>query len=491
MSQGWALTQHSPSQHSPSQHSPSQDGRSQYGTGPFDGAEPPRGESGWRPTPAQRRATILGALGVIAALVTHRVDLLVLATPMLVVATWGAVARPRHTVSAEARIGNRSLPEGAATRWSLRLRLPAGAEQTTVRLARGPFVQPRGPDGAPARETEITRPARGGHTGSDTRTDSDATVDVDVVVSARLTRWGPQRIGPGYLRAYSPWWAYRTQLLRVGAFDVLVTPATATFTLAGSPPPQGLVGRHRAVRAGGGTEFANIRPFVPGDRLRRIHWPTSLRTGALTVSTTHADEDAHVVLVVDAFNDLGPREGIDGRPTSLDLTVRAAAALAEHHLTSGDRVTLRILGSQVGPRLPVGGGRAQLRRMLDVLARIEPATDRYAETVRGLDRLTAGSLVLVLTPLVHEAMAPVVARAAARGLTTVVVDTLPEHLWTDPDDPYAALAWRIRRLDRADEVHRLRAAGVPVVPWHGPGSLDAVLRDLARQARRPRLRVGR
>ena len=51
------------------------------------------------------------------------------------------------------------------------------------------------------------------------------------------------------------------------------------------------------------------------------------------------------------------------------------------------------------------------------------------------------------------------------------VDTLPEHLWTDPDDPYAALAWRIRRLDRSDEVHRLRAAGVPVVPWRGPGSL--------------------
>ncbi len=438
----------------------------------FDVAEPPHGDSGWQPTPAQRRAILLGALGVVAAVLAHRVDLLVLATPMLVVATWGAAARPRHTVQADARIGNRNAPEGTATGWSLRLRLPVGADQATLRLAASAFAQP-----VPVAGPELTRPSDG--------------ADLELVVPARLTRWGRQRVGPGRLRAHSAWWAYRTQLIRVGAFTIFVTPGTAAFSVAGAPPPQGLVGRHRAVRAGAGTEFATIRPFVPGDRLRRIHWPTSLRTGELTVSTTHADEDAHVVLVVDAFYDLGPHEGIDGRPTSLDLTLRAAAALAEHHLTGGDRVTLRVLGSEVGPRLPPGSGRAQLRRLLDVLARIEPATDRHAESLRGLDRLTAGSLVLVLSPLVHEQMAPAIARAAARGLTTVVVDTLPEHLWTDPDDPYAALAWRIRRLDRSDEVHRLRAAGVPVVPWRGPGSLDTVLRDLSRQARRPRLRVGR
>jgi hypothetical protein len=84
-------------------------------------------------------------------------------------------------------------------------------------------------------------------------------------------------------------------------------------------------------------------------------------------------------------------------------------------------------------------------------------------------------------------MAAVVARTASRGLTTIVVDTLPTHLGADADDPFLTLAWRIRRLDRQDELHRLRTAGVPVVSWHGPGSLDLVLRDLGARARSPRL----
>ena len=99
----------------------------------------------------------------------------------------------------------------------------------------------------------------------------------------------------------------------------------------------------------------------------------------------------------------------------------------------------------------------------------------------------SGSLVVVLSPLVHPAMTGLVSAVAARGLTTVVIDTLPSHLSADPADPYAAVAWRLRRLDRDEEVHRLRAAGVPVVAWVGPGSLDLVLRGLARRGAHPRL----
>ena len=123
-------------------------------------------------------------------------------------------------------------------------------------------------------------------------------------------------------------------------------PVPAAFDAsAPTPHPRGLIGLNRSARPGSGSEFNTIRQFHPGDRLRRIHWPVSLRTGELHVTSTYADEDAHVVLLVDAFSDLGPREGIDGRPTSLDLTVRAAGAISEHFLSSGDRLTLRTVGA--------------------------------------------------------------------------------------------------------------------------------------------------
>jgi hypothetical protein len=89
-----------------------------------------------------------------------------------------------------------------------------------------------------------------------------------------------------------------------------------------------------------------------------------------------------------------------------------------------------------------------------------------------------------------------------RGISVVTVDTLPPDLATGElaaarlaelapgveGRPGAfALAWRIRLLERSREVARAREAGVPVVPWAGPGTLDLVLRDLGRRSRAPRV----
>jgi len=84
-------------------------------------------------------------------------------------------------------------------------------------------------------------------------------------------------------------------------------------------------------------------------------------------------------------------------------------------------------------------------------------------------------------------MTGIVARLGSRGLSTVVVDTMPDHLWADGADVWSTLAWRVRRLTREREVSQLAAAGIPVVPWRGPASMDQVLRDVSRRARAPRL----
>ena len=93
------------------------------------------------------------------------------------------------------------------------------------------------------------------------------------------------------------------------------------------PRPAGLVGLHRANRQGGGSEPAEVRPFRPGDRLRRINWRVSSRTGTLHVTSTWSDRDTHVLLLLDTEADIGRSDGVDGRASSLDIAVRAAAAV--------------------------------------------------------------------------------------------------------------------------------------------------------------------
>jgi uncharacterized protein (DUF58 family) len=248
----------------------------------------------------------------------------------------------------------------------------------------------------------------------------------------------------------------------------------------------GLVGLTRSNRRGEGAEFEGLRPFRPGDRLRRINWPRSLRSGDLHVTATWADQDSQVALLVDALDDFGTSDGIDGSESSLDVAVRASAAIAEHFLRRGDRVSLRVFGSTGVPRIPPASGTAHLRRVLDALARIDPGTDPGDLVRTRRDPLPPGSLAIMLSPLVSSKALERAATLSAHGLSVAVVDTLPADV-AEVDDVIARFAWRIRILERREELDAIRDLGVPVVAWRGTGSLDPFLREIARRAAAPRL----
>ncbi|MDV3221733.1 DUF58 domain-containing protein [Intrasporangium sp.] len=406
---------------------------------------------------------LLAAAASVAAVVGRRPDLLVLAAPLVVAAIWGQLARPRGGAVAEVTMSTGTLREGDVTTIAVDVH-PRPRADGVITLASTPWVERRPGNGIAHLEDGV---------GS---------------IALRTTRWGRRQVGTLSVALSSPWGAYRVGPTDVPDLATATLPVPARFDAsAPTPHPRGLVGLNRSARPGSGSEFNTIRQFHPGDRLRRIHWPVSLRTGELHVTSTYADEDAHVFLLVDAFSDLGPREGIDGRPTSLDVTVRAAGAMSEHFLRSNDRLTLRTVGAANIPRLGVGSGTRHLRRVLETLASIAPASERRDDgehAIRGVDPM---ALCLVLSPLIDQTMVGLAHTLAARGMTTVVVDTFPEHLADNPGSVHEALAWRIRLLSRQAQVHSLVTRGVPVVPWRGPGSLDHVLRDIARRASAPRM----
>ncbi len=57
---------------------------------------------------------------------------------------------------------------------------------------------------------------------------------------------------------------------------------------------------------------------------------------------------------------------------------------------------------------------------------------------------------------------------------------------SETPDSTLPLGTRLWRLERENVLGRLREHGVPVVAWAGAGSLDLVLRDVARMASAPR-----
>ncbi len=100
--------------------------------------------------------------------------------------------------------------------------------------------------------------------------------------------------------------------------------------------------------------------------------------------------------------------------------------------------------------------------------------------------LPSGTLVVVLSPLISPDALTHAVTLARRGLSVIIIDTLPDHLGCQEEASWQ-LAWRVRRLEREREIRRVQEAGIPTVPWRGPGSLDQVLRDLGRRSSAARL----
>jgi uncharacterized protein (DUF58 family) len=427
---------------------------------------------GWRPTWAHGRAVLLGVGGPLLAITFHRPDVLLASAPMVVVAAWSVLARPEADIDARVVLRRRSLREGESTALRLTVSGP-GADEVAVGYAASAWAE--------------LKPDRGVIAVLD-RASSVAEVDVE----ATMTRWGHHELGPASIVGLGPWAAYQWGPARVEPVDVEVLPVAPVFdSSAPMPHPQGIVGIDRSARLGEGSEFSTIRPFQTGDRLRRIHWPSTLRSRTVNVTATYADQDSQVIVVVDATNDLGVSGGIHGSASTLDATVRSAAALCEHYVRRGDRVALNVTGSDRSVHVRASTGRVHLRRMLSSLARVTPG-GLVPDGVDPRMRLDPGALVFICSPLISPASMERAVDLARRGLSLVVVDTLPDTVSHRPEaespgDDAISLAWRIRMLQRDAEVRRVATLGVPVVAWRGPGSLDQVLRQVSRRARAPRL----
>jgi len=427
----------------------------------------------WRPTPALGRAFVVSGVAVVAAVIGAAPAVMVVGAPFVLLACFGLLHRPDSSPGLDAELDHRWLREGQGTTSRLALRGGDDVEHVTRVMAQTPYVALHPPGGVV-----------GGLVGSG----GGPTIEIGP------RRWGRRVLGEEQVCLTTPWAGYRWGPVSLHGDALRVLPHTQRFdSRAETPRPVGLVGVNRSPRLGAGVEFADIRPFRPGDRLRRISWRVSVRSRELHVTTSPAEEDSGVLLVVDALGDHGHAGGLDGEASSLDQSVRAAAAVAEHHVRAGDRVGLRIVGGD-GGLLGYGAGTRHLRALLDLLAGVRAGElpDGIAERLQL--RVSGGSVVFVFSPMLGPAIVTATAGLVQRGLPVVVVDTLPPDASPripDGVDPrVAGLAWRMRRLERDRVLGGLGALGCPVIPWRGAGTLDDVLRRLARRASVPRVVQG-
>ena len=241
-------------------------------------------------------------------------------------------------------------------------------------------------------------------------------------------------------------------------------------------------GNYVSPRLGEGIEPGDIRPFIPGDRTRHINWRASLRNQQLYVTRFHEERNADVVLLLDTLSDTGAAPF-----STLDLTVRAAAALANAYLARKDRVGFVEFGGFLRWINP-GSGRRQAEALVESLL---PAATHFSYVVPQLDRLPGRvlprqALVIALTPLLDERFVKAVVDLAARGFDVIVLAVSP----IEPTEQVLAntllhdIACRLWAIEWQVKVDELRRRGLAIVEWHAETPLEAALAPLARS--RPR-----
>jgi uncharacterized protein (DUF58 family) len=122
--------------------------------------------------------------------------------------------------------------------------------------------------------------------------------------------------------------------------------------------------------------FAGVRPYQPGDRLKRIHWKATARRGRPLSRRFDPGREREALIAVDMQTVEGPYwEMIYDDDLAEGLCV-AAASLARRLLTDGIAVGLAVNAYSGRPHrtlhVPMGAGSGQLERLADGLAGISP-----------------------------------------------------------------------------------------------------------------------
>lgn len=297
------------------------------------------------------------------------------------------------------------------------------------------------------------------------------------VLPLRLScdRWGAYRLGDLTLRSHDLAGLLLTDRGLRGGSLLRVYPHSERLRSAVRPlETQPFAGNHVARGKGEGIEFADIRPYAPGDRLRRINWrATSLRQ-SVYINEQHPEHNSDVVIFLDSFSEVRRYD-----ESILTLAVRAAASLSEHYLTTRDRVGLVAFGGIVRWLAPAASD-VQRHRIAEALLETETVFSFVWQNIDVLPRrsLTPQALIIAVSPLLDDRSVHALLDLRRRGFDLVVIEISPLAFVDERDDPVARLALRLWRLWRETLRFRYEQSGVAVVEWDGSVPLAAAVEEV-------------
>ena len=395
----------------------------------------------------------LAGFGLLAALVVQRAELAVIAAPFFLVLmlALASVREPRMRVDVE--LDRERVVENDEVELLVTVR-----SDVPVEIAELLVVLPAGLVAAEETPNPVALSLRAG--------------EREQAIRVKCERWGGYVLGDVHVRTRDRFGIFRFEGRWEQRLPLKVYPREEQLRAALRPrETQVFAGNEVARQKAEGIEFADLRPFAFGDRVRRVNWRASARRRELWVNEHHTERNTDVVLFLDTFIEARRLDA-----STLDGAVRAAASLASEYLRQRDRVGLVSFGGMLRWFMP-GSGLVQRYRIVDALLESEIVFNYAWKDVSVIPSrvLPPAALVVAVTPLLDDRAVEALADLRARRYDLAIVEVSPVG-FTEPGESEAdQLAHRLWVLRRDEIRARYERLGVAVATWSEDAPLDAVL----------------
>ncbi len=165
-------------------------------------------------------------------------------------------------------------------------------------------------------------------------------------------------------------------------------------------------GMHKSPYKGYSVEFANHRPYVPGDDLRHLDWRVYAKADRYFIKEYEEETNMRVHLLLDCSGSMAyPEHPGTGRMTKWDYASTVAASLAHLLVYQQDGVGLTLFDSQLRRQLPVSSNRAMLADFTEAIVASAPRdkTDLKILFHQLAGRIPRRGMVVILSDLLTDA----------------------------------------------------------------------------------------
>jgi len=263
-----------------------------------------------------------------------------------------------------------------------------------------------------------------------------------------LTSRGGFLLGPTTITSGDPFGIFRVSKKFPATSSLVVLPMLVNVTEFLSPP--GLLPGGKAIRRKSQDitpHASGVREYVPGDAVKRIHWPTSIRRNTLMVKEFEQDPQAEVWLFLDTYKGahvakpaemyeappvddlfLLKRRKLKLPPATLEYSITITASLAHYFLNQRRAVGLVSASGRTYKIITAERGERQEAKILEELAFLQAESTFTLPTLvtAQMGQLPQGSSAILITPTTSPDLLLGVDSLQRRSLRTVVALLMPQ-----------------------------------------------------------------